>query len=178
MTWHQQTRQCVDFLTSKIDQKFLLICVKLYLKELACVLYELNFSNRGNSMPYCKKFRGCTHRGSKDDECVCVGMTGLLLSIQLPPELSKHLRASQRLRAHLLAHLLSVCPYCSQWPLSFPCGYTWHTHTAWWNFNCHHCNAEKKSASKCCHLLLKRNNASVGDLFSIKPLPFSPEGWV
>lgn len=58
-------------------------------------------------MACCKKFRGCTHRGSQDDEYVCVGVAGLLLSIELPPELSKHLRASQRLSAHRLAHLVS-----------------------------------------------------------------------
>lgn len=90
-------------------------------------------------MSCCKKLRGCTHRGSQDDECVCVGMRGLLLSIELPPELSKHLGASERLRAHLLSHLFCGCSYC---------GYSHSpTHSAWGHFNCHSCLAEK--VSKC-----------------------------
>lgn len=43
---------------------------------------------------------------------MCVGVSGLVLSIELPPELSKHLGAGQRLRAHLLIHLVLLCPYC------------------------------------------------------------------
>lgn len=78
-----------------------------------------------------KKLRHCTHRGSQDDECVCVGVSGLLLSIELPPELPEHLRASQGLRTHLL---LPVCP---NWLPLFLCGLMTHTHTqqwVWWNF--------------------------------------------
>lgn len=59
-------------------------------------------------MACCKKFRRHTHRGSQDYEYVCVGVTGLLLSIELPPELSEHLGASQRLSAHLLVHLVCL----------------------------------------------------------------------
>lgn len=91
-------------------------------------------------MTCCKTCRGCTHRGSQDDEYVCVGVTGLLLSIELPPKLSKHLRASQRLSAHLLVHLVIVCPCCGY---SLPNGYM--NDTVWWNFNCHPCLAEKFS---------------------------------
>lgn len=47
--------------------------------------------------------RVCTHRGSQDDEDVCVGVSGALLSIELPPELPEHLGASQRLGAHRLS---------------------------------------------------------------------------
>lgn len=47
--------------------------------------------------------RVCTHRGSQDDEDVCVGVSGALLSIELPPELPEHLGASQRLSAHRLS---------------------------------------------------------------------------
>lgn len=50
----------------------------------------------------------CTHRGSQDDEDVCVGVSGALLSIELPPELSKHLGASQRLGAHRLSLPVSL----------------------------------------------------------------------
>lgn len=55
----------------------------------------------------CKKLRG-THRGSQDNKNVCVGVIGLLLSIELLSELSKHFRASQELSTHLLDHPVSM----------------------------------------------------------------------
>lgn len=76
-------------------------------------VHQMLFEKRGNwlflSCP--EKFRSCTHRGSQDYECMCVEVTGQLFSIELPPELYEHLRATQRLSAHLLAHMVSVCAY-------------------------------------------------------------------
>lgn len=60
-------------------------------------------------MSCCKRVRVGTHRCSQYDEYVCIRVFGLLLSIKLLPELSKHLRATQSLTAHLLLHLLSPC---------------------------------------------------------------------
>lgn len=77
--------------------------------------------------------KGCTHGCSQDNKDVCVGTSGLLLSIKLLPELPEHLSASQRLGGHPLPDLL---PLTLLWLHA--------AHIVWTNCNGHPCVAKKK----------------------------------
>lgn len=110
---------------------------------------EVNNLNTVNVISSCdaQSWKTWTHRCSQYDEQVCTGMTRRLLPVKLLPELPKHLRASQKLWAHLLTHLLLVSPYCDH---LFPCGCVTLS-----KFSAVILALQTTSPTLCCHLLLK-----------------------